>query len=80
MDRADKYFWVKKAIVIFFFLFFLHIFLSTHQAGMKNVVECYKDFFGYFNAPETNSVRFLTENTIKYDVTFGVILSTVKVG
>ena len=47
---------------------------------MKNVVECYKDFFGYFNAPETNSVRFLTENTIKYDVTFGVILSTVKVG
>jgi hypothetical protein len=26
---------------------------------MKNVVECYKDFFGYFNALETNSERVL---------------------
>ena len=34
---------------------FLQIFQSTHQVDMKNVVECYKDFFGYFNALETHS-------------------------
>ena len=26
------------------------------KSCMKNVVECYKDFFGYFNAPETHGV------------------------
>jgi hypothetical protein len=25
----------------------------THQIDMKNIGECYKDFFGYFNALET---------------------------
>jgi hypothetical protein len=25
---------------------------------MKNVVECYKEFFGYFNALETNGAMF----------------------
>ena len=44
--------WIlKKATVK---KFFLHIFQSTHQVGTKNVVECYKEFFGYFNALETN--------------------------
>ena len=28
---------------------------------MKNIVECYKEFFGYFNALETNGA--LTEKT-----------------
>ena len=27
--------------------------LMTLQVGMKNVVKCYKDFFGYFNALKT---------------------------
>ena len=27
---------------------------SPHQLGMKNVVKCYKDFFGYFNALKTH--------------------------
>ena len=27
---------------------------SPHQVDMKNVVKCYKDFFGYFNALKTN--------------------------
>ena len=31
-------------------------FQSTHQVGMKNVVKCYKDFFGYFNALKTHCV------------------------
>jgi len=29
-------------------------FQSPHQVGMKKVVKCYKHFFGYFNALETN--------------------------
>jgi hypothetical protein len=29
-------------------------FQLTHEVGMKNVVECDKHFFGYFNALETN--------------------------
>ena len=37
---------VKKKICIFF--------QSSHQVGMKNVVECCKEFFGYFDALETN--------------------------
>ena len=27
---------------------------SPHQVGMKNVVKCYKHFFGYFNALKTH--------------------------
>ena len=38
---------MKKKIFAFFFQ-------STHQVGMKNVVKCYKDFFGYFNALKTH--------------------------
>ena len=38
----------KKKKLLFFFQ-------STHQVGMKNVVKCYKDFFGYFNALKTHS-------------------------
>ena len=38
----------KKKFCIFF--------QSTHQVGMKNVVKCFKHFFGYFNALETHSV------------------------
>ena len=33
---------------------FCIFFQSTHQVGMKNVVKCYKDFFGYFNALKTH--------------------------
>ena len=29
---------------------------STHQVDTKNVVQCYKDFFGNFNALKTNCV------------------------
>ena len=36
-------------------IFFCIFFQSTHQVGMKNVLKCYKDFFGYFNALETHS-------------------------
>ena len=47
-DKVDlKKATVKKKNCIFF--------QSTHQVGMKNVVECYKDFFGYFNTRETYS-------------------------
>ena len=28
--------------------------VKTHQVGIKNVVNCYKDFFGYFNALKTH--------------------------
>ena len=35
-------------------MFFCKFFQSTYQVGMKNVVGCYKEFFGYFNALETN--------------------------
>ena len=34
--------------------FFCIFFQSTHQVGMKNIVKCYKDFFGYFNALKTH--------------------------
>ena len=41
----------KKAIEIFFCIFFQ----STHQIDMKNVIECWKEFFAYSNALETYS-------------------------
>jgi hypothetical protein len=48
MDKVDL---KKSHREFFFFCIFLQ---STHQVGMKNVVEFYKEFFGYFNALETN--------------------------
>ena len=34
---------------------------SPHQIDMKNIVKCYKHFFGYFNALETYGVtRWMT--------------------
>ena len=39
---------MEKKICVFF--------QPTHQVGMKNVVGCYKHFFGYFNALETKPV------------------------
>ena len=43
--------------------FFCIFFQSTHQVDMKNVVCCYEDFFGYFNALETHSdkTKFLKQ-------------------
>ena len=49
MDKVDL---KKKTPWNFFYIFFQ----STYQGDMKNVVECYKDFFGYFNALETHGV------------------------
>ena len=37
---------------------FCIFFQSTHQVGMKNVVKCYKDVFGYFNALKTHGVMY----------------------
>ena len=37
--------WPNSKVVIFFI---------GQSLGMKNVVECYKHFFDYFNALETN--------------------------
>ena len=34
------------------------IFLESPQVDMKNVVKCYKHFFGYFNALKTHGVLF----------------------
>ena len=32
---------------------------STHQVDMKNIVECEKEFFAYFNALETYRVLLI---------------------
>ena len=34
---------------------------SPHQVDMKNIVKCYKHFFGYFNALKTHGVGTLVE-------------------
>ena len=47
MDISKRIKWIKKSHREI--SFFCILFQSTHQVGMKNVVECYKDFFGYFN-------------------------------
>ena len=47
-----------------FFLIFLQ---SIHQVDMKNVVKCYKDFFGYFNALKTHSERGIIFVTVYRD-------------
>ena len=39
---------------------------SPHQVGMKNIVKCYKHFFGYFNALKTHSD--LVFGSIQYDM------------
>ena len=57
MDKVDLK--KKKREKCFFCIFFQ----STHQVGMKNVVECSKHFFGYFNALVTNSVAALVTAT-----------------
>ena len=44
---------------------FLHFFPSTHQVGMKNVVKCYKDFFGYFIALKTHCEYDLYNDKLK---------------
>ena len=45
---------------------------ATHQVGMKNVVKCYKDFFGYFNALKTHCVFFMQNkrNVIELNLLF----------
>ena len=35
---------------------------------MKNIVKCYKDFFGYFNALKTHSVNLSQQ---KYEILTG---------
>ena len=44
--------WIEK-ICIFSFSWWL--FFKSTFCDIKNVVECYKDFFGYFNVLETHS-------------------------
>ena len=62
--NTDKVDLKKSHQESFFFHFFFH---STHQVCMKNVVKCYKDFFGYFNALKTHSDLALSRNlTISY--------------
>ena len=41
---------VKKKVIVF---------QSPHQVDMKNVVECPREFFAYFNALETYSVAIV---------------------
>ena len=52
----------------FFFCIFLQ---STHQVGMKNVVKCYKEFFGHFNALKTHGdLSKLVEEVSKVNIFF----------
>ena len=51
--KTDKVDLKKKPPRNFFFCIFLK---SPHQVDMKNVVECKKEFFAYFNALETRGV------------------------
>ena len=49
--------------VDFFFL------QSPYQVDMKNIVKCWKDFFGYFNALETHSEKRIantSSESLKY--------------
>ena len=43
-------------------IFFCISFQSSHQVYMKNVVECPREFFAYFNALETYSVLSLSHD------------------
>ena len=45
--KTDKVDLKKKATLCIFLQ-------SPYQVGMKKVVKCYKDFFGYFNALKTH--------------------------
>ena len=70
---CHPWFPTRKASKLTFVCFQLHLFSpcivfntciffqSTHQVGMKNIVKCYKHFFGYFNALETNGESFKRE-------------------
>ena len=51
--KTDKVDLKEIHLEIFFFIFFQ----STHQVDMKNVVKCYKQSFGYFNALESNDAQ-----------------------
>ena len=50
--KRDKVDLKKKGHRDFFFISFISL-QSTDQVDMKNVVECYKEFFAYFNTLET---------------------------
>ena len=52
MDKVD----LKKKHCEIFFCIFLQF---THQVDMKNIVECEKEFFAYFNALETYRVLLI---------------------
>jgi hypothetical protein len=52
--KTDKVDLKKKPPRIFFFYIFLQ---SSYQVDMKNVVECQKESFAYFNALKTYSVQ-----------------------
>ena len=51
-------------------LFLLILLIKPDRYATKKIVKTLKDFF--------RKIKFLTENKINYDVTSGVILSTVK--
>ena len=57
--------WILKKHREIFLLFFCIFLQSTHQVDMKNVVECWKDFFAYFNALEIYGERLLIRVIIK---------------
>jgi hypothetical protein len=40
--------WIKKKAIVIFFAY-----VCNYKIYMKNVVECWKEFFAYFNAVET---------------------------
>ena len=48
--KTDKVDQKKSHREKFFFAFF---FQSPHQVGMKNIVECPREYIAYFNALET---------------------------
>ena len=39
---------------------------SPHQVDMKNIVKCYKHFFGYFNALKTHGDVYFCEFDTRY--------------
>ena len=63
---------LKKNTVIFFLHFF-----AANQVDMKNVVECQKDLFAYFNALETYGV--LTTPYVETNTTYTTVSPTMKV-
>ena len=41
---------------------------STHQVGMKTVVECKREFFAYFNALETRGERIRSAQVLLFKI------------